>query len=387
MTERIRLTEKAIERFRPKEREYTVWDTRLAGFGIRVRTTGRKSFVFHWSKAGKAHRATIGSTTLLTPDRALAICASLQADLHGDGGQPRRARKKAGETPTLLEFIMGPWKIACYDRYKASTKPFLDYALKRQLLPAFGNLGIEQIEKADIVRWFVKYSQKSPGGANKALGLLHQIMNQAIACGVVSRNPASGIRKNAGRKLNRFLSVDEIRRLNQTLDQWVSARPKNSQNADIVRLLLLTGCRRGEILNLQWREVHGDTLHLTNAKTGPRRVFLNGSAQELIARQPRNGSPWVFPSPLDSTGPRKNINAFWVAVRKRAGLEDARLHDLRHTLASQAVLQGVSLPVVARLLGHSKAVMTLRVYSHVADREVEAAAERIGGILSELTRC
>lgn len=386
MTERIRLTEKAIERLRPKEREYTVWDTRLAGFGVRVRTTGRKSFVFHWSKAGKAHRATIGSTTFLTPDRALARCASLQAELH-DGRPPRRVRENAGETPTLRQFITGPWKTACYDRYKASTKPFIDCALKRQLLPAFGNLPIDRIDKADVVRWFTKYSRKSPGGANKALGLLHQIMNQAIACGVVSRNPASGIRKNAGRKLNRFLSVDEIRRLNQTLDQWVSARPKNSQNADIVRLLLYTGCRRGEILNLQWREVHGDTLHLTNAKTGPRRVFLNSSAQELIARQPRNGSPWVFPSPLDSTRPRKDINAFWIAIRKRAGLEDVRLHDLRHTLASQAVLQGVSLPVVARLLGHSKAVMTLRVYSHVADREVEAAAERIGDILSELTQC
>lgn len=386
MTERIRLTERAIERLRPKEREYTVWDTRLAGFGVRVRTTGRKSFVFHWSKAGKAHRATIGSTTFLTPDRALARCASLQAELH-DGRPPRRVRENAGETPTLRQFITGPWKTACYDRYKASTKPFIDCALKRQLLPAFGNLLIDRIDKADVVRWFTKYSRKSPGGANKALGLLHQIMNQAIACGIVSRNPASGIRKNAGRKLNRFLSVDEIRRLNQTLDQWVSARPKNSQNADIVRLLLYTGCRRGEILNLQWREVHGDTLHITNAKTGPRRVFLNRSAQELIARQPRMGSLWVFPSPLDSTRPRKDINAFWIAIRKCAGLDDVRLHDLRHTVTSQAVLQGVSLPVVARLLGHSKAVMTLRVYSHVADREVEAAAERIGDILSELTQC
>lgn len=386
MTERIRLTQKAIKRLRPKEREYTVWDTRLAGFGVRVRTTGRKSFVFHWSKAGKAHRATIGSTTFLTPDRALARCASLQAELHG-GRPSRRARENAGDTPTLREFVTGSWKTACYDRYKASTKPFLDYALKRQLLPAFGNLEIDRIDKADVVHWFTKYSRKSPGGANKALGLLHQIMNQAIVCGVVSRNPASGIRKNASRKLNRFLSVEEIRRLNQTLDQWVSDRPKNAQNADIIRLLLHTGCRRGEILNLQWWKVHGDTLHLTNAKTGPRRVFLNRSAQELIARQPRMGSPWVFPSPLDSTRPRKDINAFWVAIRKRAGLDDVRLHDLRHTVASQAVLQGVSLPVVARLLGHSKAVMTLRVYSHVADREVEAAAERIGGILSELTQC
>ena len=385
MAERTRLTEASIKKLRPREREFTVWDTRLAGFGVRVRTSGRKSFVFHWSKEGKAHRITLGSTTFLSLDMALARCAALQADLHG-GKPPRGARDSSSETPTLREFITGPWKTACYDRYKASTKHFLDHALKRQLLPVFGSLGINRIDKTNVVRWFAKYSRKSPGGANKTLGLLHQIMNQAIACGILSRNPASGIRKNAGRKLNRFLSEEEIRRLNQTLDRWESGRPKNSQNADIIRLLLHTGCRRGEILNLQWREVHGDTLYLTNAKTGSRRVFLNKSAQALIARQPRMGSPWVFPSPFDSTRPRKDINAFWIAIRKRAGLEDVRLHDLRHTLASQAVLKGVSLPVVARLLGHSKAVITLRVYSHVADQEVEAAAERIGGVLTELTQ-
>ncbi len=385
MAERMRLTEKSIKRTRPKQREYTVWDTRLAGFGVRVRTTGRKSFVFHWSEAGKARRITIGSTTFLTLDKALAKCASLQADLH-DGRTLRRARDNAGETPTLKGFVTGPWKSACYDRYKASTKPFLDYALKRQLLPAFGSLEIDRIDKADVVRWFMKYSNKSPGGANKALGLLHQIMNQAIVAGIVSRNPAGGIRKNASRSLNRFLSVEEIQRLNRALDEWASGRPGNSQNADIIRLLMHTGCRRGEILNLQWREVLGDTLHLTNAKTGRRRVFLNRSAQALIASQPRLGSPWVFPSPLDSARPRKDINAFWTAIRKRAGLDDVRLHDLRHTVASQALLQGVPLPVVARLLGHSGSAMTLRVYSHVADREVEAAAERIGGVLAVLTQ-
>ncbi len=385
MTERIRLTEISIRRLQPKQREYTVWDTRLAGFGVRVRATGRKSFVFHWSESGKAQRITIGSAEFLSLDKALAKCALLLADLH-DGRPLLHGRGIASETPALREFILGPWKTACYDRYKESTKPFVKYALNRKILPAFGKLALDRIDEADVVRWFTKYSRKSPGGANKVLGLLHQIMNQAIAAGVVSRNPASGIRKNAGRTLNRFLSVEEIQRLNRALDQWASGRPGNSQNADIIRLLLLTGCRRGEILNLQWREVHGDTLHLTSAKTGPRKVFLNRSAQALIARQLKEGSRWVFPSPLDSTRPRKEINTFWAAIRKRVGLDDVRLHDLRHTVASQALLQGVPLPVVARLLGHSSSAMTLRVYAHVADREVEAAAERIGGVLAVLTR-
>ncbi len=385
MTEKIRLTETSIRKLRPKQQEYTVWDTRLAGFGVRVRTTGRKSFVFHWSESGKAKRITIGSTQFQSLDEALSKCAMMLANLH-DGRPLRNGQGAAPGIPALGEFIAGPWKTACYDRYKESTKPFVRYALKRKILPAFGSLALDRIDKADVVRWFTKYSRKSPGGANKALGLLHQIMNQAIAAGIVSRNPASGIRKNAGRTLNRFLSQEEIQRLNQALNEWGCGRLENMQNADIIRLLLLTGCRRSEILNLRWREFHGDTLHLTNAKTGPRKVFLNRTAQALIECQPQEGSPWVFPSPYDSTRQRKEINTFWAAMRKRAGLDDVRLHDLRHTVASHAVLQGVPLPVVARMLGHSRTAMTLRVYSHVADREVEAAAERIGGVLAVLTQ-
>ena len=161
-------------------------------------------------------------------------------------------------------------------------------------------------------------------------------------------------------------------------------RPKDAAAADIIRLLLMTGCRRGEILNLQWREVDGDTLNLTDAKTGPRQVFLSAKARQVIERQHCGASNWVFPSPTDSGKPRPHIDRFWNKVRKRAGVEDVRLHDLRHTFASQAVMRGVPVPVVARLLGHKQAAMTLRVYSHVADRDVEAAAEQVGSVLAEL---
>ena len=146
------------------------------------------------------------------------------------------------------------------------------------------------------------------------------------------------------------------------------------QQADIIRLLLLTGCRRGEIVDLQWSEVHGDALVLGDSKTGPRKVPLGTEARRILERQPRTESPFVFPSPLDPSRPRGRELALWYRVRKEAGIEDARLHDLRHTHASHAVMNGVPVPVVSRMLGHSNVRMTLR-YAHLADRDIEAAAE------------
>ena len=152
---------------------------------------------------------------------------------------------------------------------------------------------------------------------------------------------------------------------------------------DIIRLLLLTGCRKSEIVTLRWQDIDGDTLNLGDAKTGPRRVFLNVPARAILERQNRSGSAYVFPSPLDPGRPLSSDLPLWYSVRKRAGIEDVRLHDLRHSFASHAVLEGIPLPVVSRLLGHKRPSMTLR-YAHVGDRETEAAAERIGAAIARL---
>ena len=165
--------------------------------------------------------------------------------------------------------------------------------------------------------------------------------------------------------------------MHRTLDRLVEERPSRRGQADIIRLLLLTGCRRGEILRLKWSEVDGHVLRLAETKTGPRQVWLSEAAQAIIAHQPRASSAYVFPSPKCPTRPWSSAMGLWYRARKEAGIDDVRLHDLRHTVASQAVARGVALSTVARMLGHSDPTMTLR-YAHVSDREVEAAAERIG---------
>ena len=161
--------------------------------------------------------------------------------------------------------------------------------------------------------------------------------------------------------------------------QRISGGP--AAEADIIRLLLLTGCRRGEILGLRRSGIQTDGLVLADSKTGPRRVPLNSQARAILDRQPRTESPFVFPSPLNPSRPRSRERSIWDRVRQEAGIEDVRLHDLRHTHASHAVMNGVPVPVVSRMLGHSNVRMTLR-YAHLGDREIEAEAERIGAAIA-----
>lgn len=278
--------------------------------------------------------------------------------------------------PTFRVFVEGTWKEACYDRCKQSTRQRIDSALRTQLLPEFGERRLDQICQETVHGWFERYSQTAPAGANRTLDVLRQQFNHAVECGLIKTNPARDVRRNPRPKPTRFLSRVEIDRLHDALDAHCG-RGSGKQQAEIIRLLLLTGCRKSEIVRLRWSEVCDESLHLADGKTGPRTVALNAPARAILERQARSGSEYVFPSLADSSRCRSSELSLWRKVRREAKIEDVRLHDLRHTFASHAVMRSVPLPVVSRLLGHARSHMTLR-YAHVSDQATEAAAERIG---------
>lgn len=284
--------------------------------------------------------------------------------------------------PTFERFVNGSWRTACFRRCKPSTQQRMDSALRTQLLPAFGPQPLDDVGSSQVHAWFDHYSQSAPAGANRILDILKQIFNYAIECGHLATNPAVGVRHNPRPRLTRFLSRNEVSRVHAALDAH-RGRGSGQQQVAIIRLLLLTGCRKGEIVGLRWEEVDGGLLRLVDSKTGPRTVFLSQAAQTLIAQQPRTGSPYVFPSLKDGSRPRSSELSLWRKVQREAGFEDVRLHDLRHTFASHAVMRRVPLPVLCQLLGHSRDRMAMR-YAHVGDREAERAAERIGTEIATL---
>ena len=314
--------------------------------------------------------------SLKTVAEARRECHARKASPEPEGtGAPRRV------APLFRDFVEGAWKEAHFGGYKPSTRKGVRSVLDRQLLPAFGSKPLDRIAPVHIGRWFDRFSRTAPGNANHALDLLRQIMNFAIARGHLETNPARAVERNPRQALTRFLSREEIVRLHRVLDG--QNRKSSREQADIIRLLLLTGCRRNEIVRLRWSEVDRDKLVLADSKTGPRVVPLNTQARRILERRPRGGSPFVFPSPIDPARPRSRNLAFWYRARREAGIADVRLHDLRHTHASHAVLNGVPVPVVARLLGHSDIRTTLR-YAHLGDREIVEAAERVGQAIAAI---
>ena len=368
--ERTRLTDAAIARLRHREREYTVWDSRVPGLGIRVRPSGGQSYVLLREAGGRSRRVSLGPVSTKGIEEVRRECHARQSN-----PGPEETAAPTRVAPLLRVFVEGQWKEAHFDRYRTSTKKGVRSLLASQILPVFGSKPLDRIAPAQVRRWFDRYSRAAPGNANHALALLRQIMNFAIACGHVEANPTRGVKRNRRQALSRFLSREEIGRLHLTLDDH--SRGVRGQQADIIRLLLLTGCRCSEIVQLRWSEVRDDMLFLADSKTGPRKVPLNTPSRRILEQQPQHGSPFVFPSPLDPARARSSDLRLWYTVRREADIEDVRLHDLRHTHASHAVMNGVPVPVVSRLLGHSDVRMTLR-YAHLGDREIEAAAERVG---------
>ena len=372
----MRLTDAAVSRLRPGEREYTVWDTRVRGLGVRVRTTGGKSWVLLRQDAGGSRRVSLGLVETASVAEARRACLARQAE---PVPEDRTARRDA--VPLLRDFVAGEWREANFDRYKPSTRNAFRILLDGRILPAFGSKRLDRIAPAEVRRWFDDFSRTAPGNANHGLALLRQILNFAAACGHVDTNPARDIRRNRRPVLTRFLSREEVDRLHRVLERQTGRGEQ--QQADIVRLLLLTGCRRGEIVQLRWSEVDDGRLILQESKTGRRTVPLNTQARAVLQRQPRGTSPFVFPSPRDPSRPRGRNLALWYRVRREVGIEDVRLHDLRHTVASHAVMNGVPVPVVSRLLGHSNVRMTLR-YAHLGDRDIERAAETVGQAIAAI---
>ncbi len=370
MSRRVKLTNSLIDNLAPHDREYTVRDTLVPVLGVRVLPSGSCSYV-HVSGTTKV---SLGSTADLTVREARARSLALLTDK-----QPRK-----DPAPLFRDFTARAWRNSWIHRSSPATIDLREKHLQRQLLPAFGARRLDRITSAMVHRWFDRYSTTAPGGANECLKLVRQIFNHAVSCGHITSNPARSVRPNRKRKLTRFLSSEEIGRLHRTLDRHDRETPRRTsqrQQIDIIRLLLVTGCRKSEIVRLRRDEVCGDYLHLTDTKTGPRTVFLNQEARTIIDRNTSHESGFLFPSPRDPERPLSGGLSLWYAIRREAGIDDVRLHDLRHTYASHAVMQGTPLPVVSRLLGHAQPAMTMR-YAHMGDRETEAAAERIGSAIA-----
>ncbi len=374
MTERARLTDALALAARPREREYAIHDTALQGFMLRVQPNGARSWVFRFRRDSTPRRVTLGKPDAVKADQARAAALAFLAREKG-GGSPVPLPASG---PTLTKFA-AEYVERRSPAWKPSTvKATLSY-LNGAILPAIGHLRVGSVVRADIARFFHEYGRRKPGGANRSHDILRNMFDCAIAWGhrpEAAGNPCKGIVRYRRPPRGRLLGADDLAKLGTMLRQREAESPVC---VAAVRLLLLTGCRPGEIRCLRWSEVKPDRLTLIDAKTGPRHVLLGGAARDLLASLAGTASgEWVSPG-KDGGGPLAEhvLNWFWKRTRSAAGIvADARLHDLRHAHASHAVMNGESLHVAGRLLGHRRASTTNR-YVHLDDATLSQAAERV----------
>ena len=377
---RVDLTAKLARQSKPGPKDAILFDKALPGFGLRIHPSGRKVWIVQARIEGRSRRIVIarhGEMELAEARRrARDVLARIRA-----GENPAEDIQREKETPTLREFA-DEYLRRCEPHWKPSGRETVRIYLKARILPAFGRMPLDRIDAQDVAVWFDAASRDKPGAANRAFEILRAMMFRAEEWGLRERgaNPCLGIQRNAPGKVARFLDADELARLGRALEAHEARWP---EAVAAIRLLALTGCRRSEVLDLRWRNIGEDALNLEDSKTGPRAVPLGTSARALIDALPgpRDPDAFLFPRHAEGRG-IWILTICWRTACADAGLGRLRLHDLRHTAASQAVMAGENLPLVGKLLGHRRH-RTTAGYAHLDDAHLVEAAEKVGSIIGQ----
>lgn len=400
-----KISKRTVDLAKPQERDYFLWDTDLRGFGLKVTPKGNKVYIIQYrplnadtTKAPK--RYTIGNHGPLTPDQARRTAQSLLADVR-KGRDPMADKIAAKKELTVAQLCDLYLEEGCSTK-KASTLSTDKGRIERHIKPLLGAKKISQVTRGDITRFLkdvvegkTALDQRTGrfgravvtggrGTATRTVGLLGGIFTFAVNKDLVALNPVHGVKRFSDRKHERFLSEDELKKLGAALKK-AENEDENSAAISAIRLLVFTGCRKTEILSLKWDFIDWETgyLKLPESKTGAKLIPLNPPAQEILSNIPRvEDSPFVFPAHRGE-GHYVGLPKAWRRIREKAGLSDVRLHDLRHTFASQGVGTGESLYVIGKVLGHKDSATTSR-YAHLAKDPVKKASEKIANNIASI---
>jgi integrase len=392
--EKTRLNKRNVEAIEPPaEGERIVWDDAITGYGVRVSSKGRRTYFIHArNRAGRQLKMKIGVHGTIAAERAREIAARELGKIAG-GDDPAEEKRvaKAAEAKRLAI----PTVAQLCDRYiadhaqehKRASSIRDDRALiEKKIKPALGTKRVPDVEKADIEALH-RSMKKTPYRGNRVLALLSKMFSLAVSWKLCSDNPVKFVKRYEEQPRQRYLSIAELTRLAEVL-----ATHPNRVTANALRLLLLTGARRGEVLAMTWPQVDRDpgvwvkpSAHTKQKKE--HRIPLSPGARAIIEdmrRYRKADDEFVFPGRGKGEKPLVELRATWRAVTKAAGISGARVHDLRHTFASLLVSSGHSLPIIGSLLGHTQSATTQR-YAHVSDDPQREATDRVDAQIAALS--
>ena len=371
----LSLNQHRVDRLKPRTSTYDIRDTDLKGFGIRVLPSGKKSYFLQTQHDGQRRWAKIGDADATAEAEARSQARSLLAGI-------RKGRESVPAQPAEIAFEAVADEVFSYYRrhWKPRTLAVNLNHYENNILPCFKGRPVADITRREVLEWFESLHAK-PASANRSLPVLSVILRQAEVYGYrpEDSNPCKDIKRYRRRARERFLSPDEIRRVVEVLNRHDGTRPLQ---AAVIRLLLLTGCRKSELLTIKWRDYREGKLFLRDSKSGPRTVWLSSAAREVLERLPRK-SAWVFPSYWGNLDHLSDTTDFWRDVRTEVGLPDVRPHDLRHTYASIALMHSETILTIGRLLGHDHPGTTLK-YTNFADAAAREAVDTVSSVLGRL---
>ena len=375
-----KLTKRFIDQIEPCGKDVFHWDSVLPGFGLRLSPKGVKTYIVQCRSEGKTQRVKIGRVTSTTCDEARKAAVQILGKL-GSGENPARTKRNKLKSPMIKDIV----PVFIEDHVRARLKPGSQsnylHVLTKHIVPHFGSFRLADITPAEIERLHVGLRDK-PATANRSVRVFSKLFNFCDSRDMTfgALNPCRHVEFYKEKRRTWYLDEIELKRLWDTLQHVEDEGSVSAYAVNAYRLLILTGCRLNEVRTLKWSFLRGRHVELPDSKTGYRRIPLSDAALRVtraVIRQ--EGNEYMFCG--DKPGqPIVNLQKSWRRIRVRAGLTDVRIHDLRHTFASQAVMKGMPLALVSRLLGHSKITTTMR-YAHLADKELAEATNQIGQML------
>ena len=375
-----KITKRMVDALSAKRKAGLFWDRDLPGFGVRVYATGRIAYVVQSRGPSGSRRVTLGQHGDVTSEEARRLAARV-IDRIKTGKEPLEEPPEPRTEHTVAE-LANRCLVEYVDRQcKPSTAIRYRRLLKTRIIPSFGEMAVRAVER-DHVATLHHDLRNTPGAANHVLFALSRMFGLAESWGwrCKGTNPCRSIRPYRSNHRDRFLSREEYRRIGCVLAEVEAKNLIHAPAIAAIRVLLLTGCRCGEIAGLRWDDVDrfSGHLRLRDSKTGPRWIPLTREVLAVLNRQERVlGNPWVFVGTGEGA-PVSKLTGYWLRLRKRMDLKDVRLHDLRHSYASRALFLGESLSMIGRLLGHSGINATAR-YAHLAKDSEKASAARVAG--------
>jgi len=378
-----RISKRTVDATTPQDRDTYLWDSELKGFGVKVTPPGHKVYLVQYrlgGRKGRTRRVTIGRHGTLTAEQARTVAKHLLGEVSAgrDPAESRDRMQSGAALGTVLEDFLdkhvdAKLKPSSAREYRRITILYVPQSLRSRQ--------ISDVQRADIAKLHNAMRDK-PCQANRMLAVLSKFFNWCEKHGLRpdGSNPCRHIERYRENKRERFLSEAELARLGEALRAAEGEGTATPWMIAALRLLVLTGARRDEILSLKWDEVDLDRqlLRLADSKTGQKTIFLNAPAIEILASIPTQmDNPFVICGQKPGSH-LVNIQKPWRRIRKAADLDDVRIHDLRHSFASVGAMNGASLPIIGALLGHSKPETTGR-YAHLGAHPLHSASDMIAG--------